>query len=83
MISKIVLLFLLLFIPLQASDEPRLLVGQWYVVVTDGSIGKLYHSGKKGDKCYLQISNDFKTFKFGSVYKDGYAMEATMIQELE
>jgi len=72
MISKFCLVFLFLFLPLQASDtEFNIIRGFWKLKIT-GPLGKIY-SGTK--ECDLKISGDQKKMSFGSVYEGQYSIK--------
>lgn len=80
MIIKICLLFMLIFIPLQASNETTTIRGWYYVKVVDGAIGTLFKGTKK---CYLKINEDKTEFTFSSIYESGYSVEARFVKEIE
>jgi hypothetical protein len=68
-------MFLLIFIPLQASNTEFNTIRGFYRIKITGPLGKIY-SGTK--ECDLKISGDFKKMSFGSVYEGQYHMRVEL-----
>ena len=78
MISKFCLVFLLIFLPLHASNKEFNTVGGFWRIKISGPLGKIY-SGTK--ECDLKVSGDLKKMTFGSVYEGQYNLKVEFCGE--